>query len=153
AGANALLRPLHRAVSLAALCRRRTADHRAAACSASRSAAMNAMSDVTFDYPYLLALAGVLPLLAILVVWHAYRQRKARLDLPGNMEVVSRLIPPNTLKGPGWRMLRLGLASALVGIAVAGPRWGDERSVVRSRGIDMCLALDASLSMTARDER
>jgi Ca-activated chloride channel family protein len=45
------------------------------------------------------------------------------------------------------------LASALVGLAAAGPRWGEERSVVRSRGIDMCLALDASLSMTARDER
>ena len=50
-------------------------------------------------------------------------------------------------------MARLGVASALVGVAVAGPRWGDERSVVRSRGIDMCLALDASLSMMAQDER
>jgi Ca-activated chloride channel family protein len=69
------------------------------------------------------------------------------------MDVVSRLIPPNTLVSPGWRMTRLGLASALVGVAVAGPRWGDERSVVRSRGIDMVLALDASLSMMAQDER
>jgi Ca-activated chloride channel family protein len=111
------------------------------------------MSDVIFDYPYLLALAVVLPVLAVLVVRHAYRQRRARLDRLGNLDVVSRLIPPNTLTPPGWRMARLGLASALVGFAVAGPRWGDERNVVRSRGIDMCLALDASLSMTAQDER
>ena len=62
-------------------------------------------------------------------------------------------MPPNTLVPPGWRMARLGLASALVGIAVAGPRWGDERTAVRSRGIDMVLALDASLSMLAQDER
>jgi Ca-activated chloride channel family protein len=111
------------------------------------------MSDIVFDYPYLLALAVVLPLLAVVVVRHAYRQRRARLDRLGNMDVVARLIPPNTLAPPGWRMARLGVASALVGIAVAGPRWGDERNVVRSNGIDMCLALDASLSMTAQDER
>ncbi|MFI5230272.1 MAG: VWA domain-containing protein, partial [Gemmatimonadales bacterium] len=111
------------------------------------------MNDLVFDYPYLLALAVVLPVLAVAVVGHAYRQRRARLERLGNMEVVSRLIPPNTLARPGWRMSRLGLAAALVGVSVAGPRWGDARDVVRSRGIDMVLALDASLSMLARDER
>ncbi len=111
------------------------------------------MSDVVFDYPYLLALAVALPLLAILVLRHTYRQRRARLQRLGNMEVVSRLIPPNTLVSPGWRMIRLGVASGLVGIAVAGPRWGDERTVVRSSGIDLVLSLDASLSMMAEDER
>jgi Ca-activated chloride channel family protein len=111
------------------------------------------MSDVVFDYPYLLVLAVILPLLAVLVLRHAYRQRRARLARLGSMEIVARLIPPNTLVPPGWRMARLGLASALVGIAVAGPRWGDERTLVRSRGIDMVLSLDASLSMLARDER
>jgi len=110
------------------------------------------MSDLVFDYPYLLALAVILPVLAIAVVAHAYRQRRARLERLGNMEVVSRLIPPNTLARPGWRMSRLGLAGALVGVAVAGPRWGDARDVVRSSGIDMVLALDASLSMLAQDE-
>jgi Ca-activated chloride channel homolog len=114
---------------------------------------MNAFSDVSFDYPYLLALAVLLPLLAVLVLRHAYVQRRARLHRLGTMDVISRLIPPHTLAAPGWRMTRLGLASALVGVAVAGPRWGDERGVVRSRGIDMVLALDASLSMLAQDER
>lgn len=111
------------------------------------------MSDITFDYPYLLALAALLPLLAVVVLRHAYRQRRARLERFGHMDVVARLFPPNTLLPPGWRMVRLGLASALLGVAVAGPRWGDERDVVRSRGIDMVLALDASLSMMAQDER
>jgi Ca-activated chloride channel homolog len=110
------------------------------------------MSDLVFDYPYLLALAVLLPALAIFVLRQAYRQRRARLERFGNMDVVTRLIPPNTLISPGWRMARLGVASALVGVAVAGPRWGDERSVVRSRGIDLVLALDASLSMMAQDE-
>ena len=111
------------------------------------------MGDVVFDYPYLLALALLLPLLAVLVIRHAARQRRARLERLGNMDVVARLIPPNVLAAPGWRMARLGLASCLVGIAVAGPRWGEERNVVRSQGIDMVLALDASLSMLAQDER
>ena len=111
------------------------------------------MTELVFDYPYLLALGVVLPLLAIWVLRHAYKQRRARLERLGSLDVVSRLIPANTLVSPKWRMVRLGLASALVGIAVAGPRYGDERSVVRSRGIDMVLSLDASLSMLAEDER
>jgi Ca-activated chloride channel homolog len=111
------------------------------------------MNEIVFDYPYLLALGVLLPLLAVVVLRHSFKQRKARLERLGNMEVVNRLLPPNTLVAPGWRMARLGVASALVGIAVAGPRWGDERTAVRSRGIDMVLALDASLSMLAQDER
>jgi Ca-activated chloride channel family protein len=111
------------------------------------------MSDITFDYPYLVALGVLLPALAIVVLRHAYVQRRERLRRLGNMEVVSRLIPPNTLVTPRWRMARLGLASCLVGVAVAGPRWGNETSVVRSSGIDLVLSLDASLSMMAQDER
>ena len=38
---------------------------------------MSALSDVVFDYPYLLVLALVLPLLAVLVLRHAYIQRRA----------------------------------------------------------------------------
>src|SRR6185436_5923276 len=80
-------------------------------------------------------------------------QRMRRLERLGSIDVVSRLFPSSTLRRPGWRMTRLGMASALVGGAVAGPRWGDERTVTRSRGIDMVLSLDASLSMLAEDER
>ena len=47
------------------------------------------MSEVAFDYPYLLALAGLLPLLAVLVLRHAYRQRRARLQRLGSMDVVA----------------------------------------------------------------
>jgi Ca-activated chloride channel family protein len=114
---------------------------------------MTGAEPIVFDYPYLLALAAVLPLLAIWVLRRAYRLRQQRLERLGTMHVIARLIPPNTLTPPGWRMTRLGLASALVGVAVAGPRWGDERNVVRSSGIDMAISLDASLSMLAQDER
>src|SRR6185503_16090526 len=138
----------------AALFRGAGARDRAAARGASRAIAMNvSFAGVVFDYPYLLPLVLLLPLLAFFVLRHSYRQRKRRLERLGNFDVIARLIPANTLTPPGWRMARLCGASALVGLAVAGPRWGEERDVVRSRGIDMVLALDASLSMMAQDER
>ena len=114
---------------------------------------MIAPSGVVFDHAWLLPLALILPLLAITVLWRAFRSRRARLERLGNLDVVSRLFPRQSMTTPGWRMARLGVASALVGVAVAGPRWGAERNVTRSSGIDMVLALDASLSMEAQDER
>jgi Ca-activated chloride channel homolog len=106
-----------------------------------------------FDVPWLLPLAIVLPLLAIWLVRRGYKRRRLRLQKFGELDVVQRLVPPVALKPPRWRTGRLAVAGLLAGVAVAGPRWGEERSVVRSRGIDMVLALDASLSMMATDER
>lgn len=110
------------------------------------------LSGVVFDAIWLLPLAIILPVVAVLVLRYAYRKRQERLQRFGSLDVVSRLIPVTALSKPSWRVARLGAASALVGIAVSGPRWGDERSIVRSRGIDMALSLDASLSMLATDE-
>lgn len=108
---------------------------------------------ISFDHPWLLTLAAVLPALAIVLIVHSYRKRRQRLARLGQLDVVSRLIPPNALQTPGWRVARVGTAACLAGIAIAGPRWGDEHNVVRSSGIDMVLSLDASLSMMAPDER
>jgi Ca-activated chloride channel family protein len=108
---------------------------------------------VYFDYPLLLSLAVVLPMLVILLVRYNSRRRFARLARLGTTDVVARLVPPNAIRPPGWHVARLATAALGVGIAVAGPRWGAERNVVRTSGIDMVLALDASLSMMAPDER
>jgi Ca-activated chloride channel family protein len=106
-----------------------------------------------FDLPWLLPLALVLPLLAVVCVRQAYRRRAERIARLGQRDVVERLLPPGVLVKPRWRTVRLATAAALVGIGVAGPRWGAERTTVRTRGIDLVLALDASLSMLATDER
>jgi Ca-activated chloride channel family protein len=106
-----------------------------------------------FDLPWLIPLAIVLPILAVACVRAAHRQRVERIARLGERSVVDRLLPPGVLAPPRWRGVRLALAAGLVGIAVAGPRWGAERSTVRTRGIDLVLALDASLSMLAADER
>jgi Ca-activated chloride channel family protein len=106
-----------------------------------------------FQTPYLLALALLLPIAAVALVLIAERRKRARLARLGTAEVVSRLMPPATLHNAVIRTILLGTAAALAGIAFAGPRWGVERTVIRSQGIDLVLALDASLSMMATDER
>jgi Ca-activated chloride channel family protein len=106
-----------------------------------------------FDYVWLLPLAVILPVLVVWLLRRADRRRWERLRRLGEREIVQRLLPPMATKSMRWRMARLALAAALIGIAVAGPRWGTEQTIVRARGIDMVLSLDASLSMLATDER
>src|SRR5204863_3514079 len=50
-------------------------------------------------------------------------------------------------------VLRAALATLLLGVAIAGPRWGVEQNIVKQQGVDVVLALDASLSMLATDEK
>lgn len=108
---------------------------------------------MTFDRPVLLALAIVLPLVAAMLVVLAARRRRARLARLGGGAAVERLLPPSA-RAPAWpRAVRLGVALLFAGVALAGPRWGAERGVVRGEGVDVVLALDASNSMLAADER
>ena len=105
------------------------------------------------EMPWLLLLAVVLPVLFCFLLRRARRTRAQRLERLGTPTVVRRLVPPNVLASSGWRAARLGTAALLAGIAIAGPRWGFERTMVRSTGVDLVLAVDASLSMLATDER
>jgi Ca-activated chloride channel family protein len=45
----------------------------------------------------------------------------------------------------------LGLAAALAAVALAGPRWGEERIVTETRGLNLVVAIDISRSMLAED--
>jgi Ca-activated chloride channel family protein len=105
------------------------------------------------EHPYLLVLAIVLPVLFIWLLRRSRRQRRERLARLGSLDVVRRLVPAAAFGGGKWRAARLALAAALAGIAIAGPRWGYERTTVRSTGVDLVLAVDASLSMMATDEK
>jgi Ca-activated chloride channel family protein len=105
------------------------------------------------EHPYLLALAVVLPVLFVYLLRRSRIQRQRRLARLGALEVVRRLVPASAFSGGGWRAARLALAAAFAGIAIAGPRWGYERTTVRSTGVDLVLAVDASLSMMATDEK
>ena len=105
------------------------------------------------ELPWLLVLAAVLPVLFVFLLHRSRRHRAARLARLGSLDVVRRLVPATALEGSGWRGTRLALATVCAGLALAGPRWGYERLSVTSSGVDVVLAVDASLSMLATDEK
>ena len=109
--------------------------------------------NVTFDYVWLLPLAIVLPVAIVWLLARAERSRRERMERLGDAGIVARLLPQGARRSLRGRAWRLALAGALIGVGVAGPRWGVEQTIIRSRGIDLVFALDASLSMMAEDER
>ena len=103
------------------------------------------------SWPWALALVVALPVATWWMVERARRIRAQRLAHLGSEQMVARLTP-GAVRGSRARSTRLALAVFFAAIAFAGPRWGLERTVVKSAGIDVVLALDASSSMLARDE-
>jgi Ca-activated chloride channel family protein len=103
--------------------------------------------------PWLLSAALVLPVLLVTLTLVWARRREARVARLAAPELVERIAPAAVGVRGGWRAARLGLAALFAGVALAGPRWGLESTAVRASGIDVVLALDASLSMMATDER
>jgi len=100
---------------------------------------------MTFDAPVLLALA---PLIGG-AVWFAaawarrVRIRRAALWSP---ETVRQAAAAGRL-GP----TALAVAAFLGVIALAGPRWGEERIAAETRGLSVVIAVDISRSMLAED--
>ena len=113
---------------------------------------MSNLPPFVFDAPVFLAAAVLLPL----AVWWLRRQRAAqrsvRLARFAEDSALRRLVTGGA-GSDARRTWRLTAAAALIGFALAGPRWGLARGPMSSRGIDMAIALDASLSMMAPDER
>jgi len=105
------------------------------------------------DHPWLLWLVPALAVVAALTVLAGHRRRQGRLARFGSPEALVRLGPPGLAAAPRARAFRLGLAAALLGAALTGPRWGSGSAIIDSEGIDVALAMDVSLSMLAEDER
>mgnify|MGYP002780166690 CR=1 FL=1 len=102
-------------------------------------------------WPMAAALLVLLPALVLgTVFWHE-RRRRARLARFAATPTLARL--GGARRTAGGRALRLGLVALLGAAALAGPRWGTLTSEQEERGLDIAVALDASLSMMARDER
>jgi Ca-activated chloride channel family protein len=106
-----------------------------------------------FERPELLVIAVLGPVVVLALVVSRQRRRRERLAMLGSPAIVSRLIPKASRESGTLRAMLLGCAAIGTGIALAGPRWGNEQRLEHGSGIDVVLALDASLSMMARDER
>jgi Ca-activated chloride channel family protein len=105
------------------------------------------------DLPWALwAAPGAALVVALLVLW-SYHRRARRLRRLASTELLARLVPPTATRVPWQRALIQFGAVLCAGIAFAGPRWGTEQTLERGSGVDMVLALDASLSMLATDAR
>lgn len=113
---------------------------------------MNRLPQLVFDTPWLLAAVLVLPALVWWLRRTRERRRQARLERFAERGALVRLIGFGGTDA-GARTLRLVTVAVLAGLALAGPRWGLARGPASARGIDMAIALDASLSMMAPDER
>jgi Ca-activated chloride channel family protein len=109
--------------------------------------------NVAFAYPWMLAVAPLLGLLAAGAILLGHARRKSRLAQFGAPEALARLAPQEAAHPPRYRALRLGVAALMLGVAFAGPRWGESAAIIESEGIDIAIALDVSLSMLAEDER
>ncbi|NCW45935.1 MAG: VWA domain-containing protein, partial [Gemmatimonadaceae bacterium] len=107
---------------------------------------------LVLDTPFWALLAIVLPLVVGWLRRQRAVQRERRLARYAEATALARLVPMRE-DGERRRTWRLITAAALIGLAMAGPRWGLARGPVSSRGIDMAIALDASLSMMAPDEK
>jgi Ca-activated chloride channel homolog len=104
------------------------------------------------EWPWALAIAGVIPVVVIWLTVLALRRRAVRLARLGSSGVTRRL-GTVAFRSPVFRPVRLGLAALLMGLAFAGPRWGLDRALMNQSGVDVVLALDASTSMLAEDDR
>lgn len=105
------------------------------------------------DVPWALWAAPAFALVvAVLVLW-SYRRRARRLRRLASTALLARLVPPASARAPWIRALLQFAAVLCAGFAFAGPRWGTEQTLERGSGVDMVLALDASLSMLATDAR
>jgi Ca-activated chloride channel family protein len=106
-----------------------------------------------FDLSWVALLAVPSVLLAGAVFWLWYRRRSGRLARLGGDAAIARLAPAEVRKPPLARALRVSVAVGLMVLGLSGPRWGASTGIVKTDGIDVVLALDASLSMLTQDER
>jgi Ca-activated chloride channel family protein len=103
-----------------------------------------------FARPWLLPLAAALPALAALALWLFARRRMRASRALGDAALVRRLAGQDLSRFPWVRALAMVLATALLGVAAAGPRWGVQASEARGAA-DAVLVLDASNSMLVPD--
>lgn len=108
------------------------------------------MNNVTFAYPLVLALLGLLPVLAIWRFWPRLRRRRTGTFLFSRFDILKE--QPRTFRV--WMMpvpdvlLLIALGCAIVGLARPQAMQPEE---VEVEGIDIYLALDMSGSMRAID--
>ena len=102
---------------------------------------------ITFDAPIVVALS---PVVAAAVWVAASWARRSRVRRAAAWSEVTARIARSAGR---FGAPALGLAAGLAAVALSGPRWGEERIVTETRGLNLVLALDISRSMLAEDAK
>ena len=102
---------------------------------------------ITFDAPIVFAIAPAIGGAVWAAAAWARRSRVRRAAAWS--EATARLARATGRFGSAG----VGLAAALAAIALSGPRWGEERIVTETRGLNLVLAIDISRSMLAEDAK
>jgi Ca-activated chloride channel family protein len=100
--------------------------------------------------PHNLIFFWLIPALVVFFVW-AFRKRKQLMDRFASQAVLARLLQGYSPVRRGVKAGFIVLAIALGIAALCQPRWGYHWEEVRSRGVDIYVALDLSRSMRAQD--
>ena len=100
--------------------------------------------------PRLLALLFLVPVLAALLLVGAWLKRRALRRL-ADPELVPRLTDSRSPRWAGVKVACVLIGLVFMVVAAARPQWGEKLQVVKGRGIDVVIALDASRSMLATD--
>lgn len=100
--------------------------------------------------PILLWTLVAVPLVAGLYVVAAAARRRAARSL-GDPGLVARLATGISPRRRRWKGALATLGVLLLAVSLAGPRYGTRLREVTREGIDLVIALDVSLSMTAED--
>src|SRR6266568_5989874 len=100
---------------------------------------------MTFDAPIVVALS---PVVAVAGWFAAAWARRTRIRRAAAWsEQTARTARAAGRLGSGT----LGLAAGLAAVALARPRWGEEKIVTETRGLNLVIAVDISRSMLAED--
>jgi Ca-activated chloride channel family protein len=100
--------------------------------------------------PLFLYLAPVALIAGGVYIWRSIQRQRALLKLVPEQRA-EQLIRDAGVRQGTVRGSALGLGTALLCIAAAGPQCGEKTEVIKRSGIDLVIALDASTSMLARD--
>jgi Ca-activated chloride channel family protein len=99
---------------------------------------------------YLIATILGVPALILFFVWVRH-QKQVALERFAGSELLDQLTRSASPARQRLRNALVLLGLALVGVALARPRWGQTEELVKRRGIEVLIAVDVSKSMLAED--
>lgn len=104
------------------------------------------IAQINFIYVLLI----LLPLLS-LFYWFVFRMKRKAKERFGNLALIERLSLSFSPKKQRWKMFLIFSGTFFLLFSLARPQLGTKLSLMKREGVDIVIAMDVSLSMTAED--